>query len=409
MVIEGFGDDDSNFMLQLVQLIGQQESGTREILKLADLQKILEDRGTPIVPFAEQQRRDAQLIAEQQAALGPAGVPTSATGTTAGLPAAPGSTVTPNPQGTGFSYAPAREAIYLSDSGTSFIENLPTSPHYDDITVKGFARILWTLFRDIYRRDYESAVEALATGTIELADDEIELSSFETVKRLMSKWDTSKHWDAVFERSRDLMKSVMKRAASIELNRMRKQGAKISDDQIEGWISSHLPEVIAKTAEVTRREVSDFLVDQLEAGVVDRAELAQKIREHFSGFPNWKADRIVRTEVRDLYNTATLMAAEASGFNRVQALDAQTPGPVDQDCAARNGQIFHVGDAFRETDHPNGTLAWRIVPVNFSIERTGQQDFVGADYDEDREVLTLSNDLDQLTVNKILIALVDRL
>src|SRR5262249_48624959 len=42
---------------------------------------------------------------------------------------------------------------------------------------------------------------------------------------------------------------------------------------------------------------------------------------------------------------------------KVMAID----GTGDEECAARNGQVFPVDEAIMEEDHPNGTLDW--VPV----------------------------------------------
>jgi hypothetical protein len=146
IVIEGFGEEDTDFMLQVITLLGQQESGARELGKLVDLRRILEDRNTPIVSFEEQQRREQQIIADQQAALQPPPGPT-------GTPASPGTSVVPSPSGTGFSYVNPREVIQLADSGTDFIQNLPGTKHFEDNAIKGLlTAALGALPRSVPRR-----------------------------------------------------------------------------------------------------------------------------------------------------------------------------------------------------------------------------------------------------------------
>jgi SPP1 gp7 family putative phage head morphogenesis protein len=371
-------------------------------MKLADVKKILQDRGTPIVSFAEQQRRDQQIIAEQQAAAGPA-----APVTPGGTATAPGVGILPSPAGTGFSYYTPREVIYLAETGTDFILNLPSTKHYEDNAVKGFARLLWAVWRDLYREEYESAAVAL-TPAIELSDDDLQLAIPERVRKILERWQGSKNWDRVLLRTHELMRSIFKRSTQVELARLRRHtGQNVPDEAVDGWLNSHLPEMIAKAAETTRRELEHFIENKLDEGsTLD--ELPALVREHFTDFPAWKADRLVRTEVRDIYNAATIYAAEARGYDRVQALDGMG-SQVDDECGMRHGQIFPTREAMLERDHPNGTLAWRAVPATFSIERVEGDDFEGADYDEESGVLTLSSALPNEVQRKILVDTLDML
>jgi SPP1 gp7 family putative phage head morphogenesis protein len=112
----------------------------------------------------------------------------------------------------------------------------------------------------------------------------------------------------------------------------------------------------------TREELTDFIATRINAGMTDVKALATEVREHFNEFPGWKADRLARSEIRDAYNAATLLAAQANGVDSVQAID----GTDDPICKERNGKIFNITDAFLEREHPNGTLGWRILPVELS-------------------------------------------
>jgi hypothetical protein len=52
----------------------------------------------------------------------------------------------------------------------------------------------------------------------------------------------------------------------------------------------------------------------------------------------------------------------------VQALDAQK-GPTDAECERRNGRLFSIADAWKESarEHVRGTLGWRILPPNVQL------------------------------------------
>jgi hypothetical protein len=351
------------------------------MLKLVDLQKILRDRGAPIVPFAEQQRRDQQLQAEAAAAAAPAVAP------------GPG-TVGVQPTATGFAYvqAPPMEIIYLADSASDFIENLPPSPHYEDPTVRAFAKQLWNLYRDVYRDEYASAIDTIGESDepVELADVEL-ASPRQIAERLIERWKGSAKWPEALQRTLDIFGKTLRRAARVELRKANLR-ATLSDEEADQWVREHVAQFASQVAQTTRTEVRDFIAKRIEEGITDRQELIRLARAHFDDFPSWKADRLVRTEVRDVYNAATLLAARSAGINRVQAIDAQYgEARSDGPCIDRDGQIFTVDAAFKEDEHPNGTLAWRMVPAELSIER--RADIDGAEFDEENLSLTLSTDL----------------
>jgi hypothetical protein len=387
IVIQGFGDEDTDFMLQMLTLIGQQESGASELMKYIDIQKILDDRGIPIVSFGQQQSREQAIIAQQQAQVGPPGPP-GAPGVGISPPAG-GTTVavTPNASGTGFSYTTPREVIYLSDSGTDFIENLPRTVHYEDNAVKGFARLLWRGFRDLYDDEYKTLAAALDKA--ELPE---EGTPRQRVEALLKDWKGSRRWDQIFSQGSSQLALILKRAAVIEANRLRKQG-RLNDDDAGGWINGHWPDVVAKAAKSTREEVEHFLMLQVQDGITDPKQLGKMVTDHFSDFPQWKSDRIIRTEVREAYNAGTLLGGQIVGIRQAMAIDGQGPNPIgaDPDCRERHGKIFSIGDAFQEREHPNGTLAWRLVPDTLAIAFS--DDIEGAEFDEQEEVLTLSNSL----------------
>ena len=359
LVMQGFADEDIAFTTQVINLIGQQESGMREVLKLVDLKKLLESRGTPIASFDEQQRRQQEMVESAQAAAPPLTAPV------------PGEAVGVVPNGAGFAtYINPREVIHLSESGTDFIESLPPSQHYEDKAIKGFSRSMWNAYNNLYRDEYESIISEIEEGEapIEFSDD-VELAVMDYVDRareLVRDARGSRLWPQTLQLSQNLLGKIMRRAARVELSRSRLKG-RVDQEQFDDWLEAHLAQITSKINETTRGEVRDFMARKMQEGVTDRVELAQLAREHFAEFPKWKTDRLVRTEVRDAYNQATLIAAEANGIELVQATDADS-GDTDKDCMDRAGKVFTVAEAKEEDEHPNGTLGWKIVPIQLSIE-----------------------------------------
>lgn len=105
----------------------------------------------------------------------------------------------------------------------------------------------------------------------------------------------------------------------------------------------------------TRQAIADLVETAIEDGL-SPAELADLIGES-TAFDAARADLIARTETMLAYNDSALRTYSDFAVTEVQAID----GDQDEQCAARNGRIFSIDDAYDETDHPNGTLDW--VPV----------------------------------------------
>ena len=364
VIMQGFADEDVEFTNQVIQLIGQQEAGAAEISKLVDLKRLLQNRGTPIASFADQQRRQAEIAQAAQQSQPPLTPPVT------------GQSVGVVPNGSGFAtYINPREIIFLSDSGTNFIENLPATRHYDDNAVKGFSRRLWNVYRELYRDEFAELFSEIENGAdpIEFSDEEVELADWvNRAKEILRTAKTSSLWPGAIQLSENLMGKIMRRASRVEKERSRLRGKAVDQQRFDDWLSNHLPTVAAKVADTSRQEVGVFLANQLREGVTDRKELARLARQHFDGFPEWKTDRLVRTEVRDVYNAATLILADTIDA-QVQAEDAQG-GDSDPHCIERDGRIFPVVEAMKEEEHPNGTLAWKILPVNLAIELNADLD-----------------------------------
>jgi hypothetical protein len=364
-IMQGFADEDVEFTKQVIQLIGQQEAGVNEILKLVDLEKVLQDAGTPLADVAKRQRQEQAIAQAAAAAQAPQAV--------AGGPGTVG--VLPTASAAGFTYYQPRDTltVQLAESGNKFVDSLPNSQHYEDNAIKGHSRTLWRRLRKVYQQEYEEAIKAIEEATKVQTSDGVETdlvvemaNPMDSAKKLLAKWKASALGQALVD-ARDTMRLIAKRAARLELSKANLT-AKVADDDIANFIETHLDEVATKIAETTHNEVQNFVANQIALGITNKNDLANLARRHFEEFPNWKTDRLVRTEVRDIYNAATLLAAEAAGIKQVQAVDAQISADTDKDCVKRNGRFFTLSDARKEDEHPNGTLGWRIPSVHLSVK-----------------------------------------
>jgi phage portal protein BeeE len=106
----------------------------------------------------------------------------------------------------------------------------------------------------------------------------------------------------------------------------------------------------------TTREAVQALIDQGVRDGLSPAALGDLI-EGATTFDEYRAELIGRTELMTAYNDAALGTYDEVGVSEVEAID----GDDDEECAARNGEIFSLDDAAMEEDHPNGTLDWAPV------------------------------------------------
>ncbi|HXI80720.1 MAG TPA: phage minor head protein [Verrucomicrobiae bacterium] len=116
--------------------------------------------------------------------------------------------------------------------------------------------------------------------------------------------------------------------------------------------------------ETTRAKVQEAISRGLEEGlsVTEVADLIEEAGtvgglDMGSLFDELRAETIARTELMDAYNATAIGSYGDAGVTQVQAID----GDGDEECAARDGQVFDIEEADSIEDHPNGTLDW--VPV----------------------------------------------
>lgn len=122
-----------------------------------------------------------------------------------------------------------------------------------------------------------------------------------------------------------------------------------------------LARVLAKGAKRVQG-INDYTRDEIKAlisqGVKDGLSPAAlgDLIEEWSGWDEYRAERIATTELAQAYNDASLGSYQDNGVEYVQADDACTC----EICQARFGDnpVLTVDEADGIEDHPNGTLEW---------------------------------------------------
>ncbi len=371
-VTKGFGAEDLALAKEIIQWVGQKTPDALQV----DLRKLLEQFGMPLkhpdVIAAEEEKAIQQAMALQP--------PT--------VPAGPGQAATePTATDTGFAmkYVQGREVIHLSDD---FLLDLPDTPHYKDQEVRALTQQTRELWRGTFAEAYEdfaaylAGVESFAEG-----DDDDRLRGWKY------------NFDRVVDKTISNLKKIMTRAGTLELRKARRSTESWNpNDAAAEWASRHGAKLVQGVSETVKNELRAFLSNEIKAGY-SNAEIADHIRVHFAEFPDWKADRLARTETMFAYNFATLIAGDSAGITRVQAIDAQR-GPTDEECERRNGKIFTIPDALEATasEHPNATLAWRLLrQTNLSVEKVPRSE-IGNDrlawYDPISDKIYMAEDIE---------------
>ena len=422
MKTRGFTAQDMEILNQITQLVGQQDA---ELLGV-DIREALRQMNLPMIS-AEKYEELLTRKAEAAALAGPGQVAPTADAAgvvpTTGRPPATESNSPGASNGAsalGFAYVPAIDRIELGDASAEFIANLPGSMHYQDEAIRAMTRQLWRAMHDFYGHQYQAFAEYLDSyeGDLHLEDSpepdgvELAISDFirDMARRIVGEWRPNLvTLDAIVRRCEQILDAIFRRVA--ELTRKSGNLESAPDDlDREAWVKNRVAEMVSKTVRTTRLELEDFVAAHIDEGSLDPDDLSRKIRSHFRDFPEWKADRYARTETRDAYNTSMLMTAKANNMTVVQAVDGQL-GPTDPDCEDRDGQFFTIDQALRETEHPNGTLGWRLMREPVTLSRNGDLPVEGAiaHFDDETNRILLSEDISPEAERRFLLAVGEKI
>jgi hypothetical protein len=352
-VTTGFDEADKDTMKEIIRVVGQSD---QKALKSVDFEKILDAMGVPSINHDELVRRE-QAVKDEIASATPDPL-TPIPGEQAGI------------DEEGF-YIQPREIIRLAED-SDFVTALPPSKHYTDEEVLKFARQIRAKWDITYKDIYDDIAEFLSTQTLieNFADDEANRLAYQIV----SKWNFAVNKTRqIVDETKDLVKNIIARAGQKELARIRTNANWEADtESVASYLDERGAMYVKAIEDTIRDEVASYLANGIRDGK-SIEEIAAGVREHFSEeFPSWKSIRLVRSEVRDAYNFATLEAGQQAGIKVVQAKDAQY-GDTDEECEERNGNFYSIPQALVETlkEHPNGTLEWKLIPdVNSVSEIT---------------------------------------
>lgn len=243
---------------------------------------------------------------------------------------------------------------------------------------------------------WEKMKLSLNEETIFFADED---EAEKIADRILAQWKLSEDTiNSLLSDSQDYLKRIISRAAQRELQRIRTEADwSVEQQDVAAFLEDRGAIYTTAITDTVRDELRPFLANLIREGKSNN-EMANAVREHFADFPGWKADRLVRTEVRDAYNFATISAGEQAGIKIVQAIDAKLGNDrSDPDCIDRNGKFYKIGDALSEAlaEHPNGTLEIRLTKrENLSVETVDNiEGDVGAYFDEDTDTIYLASDL----------------
>jgi hypothetical protein len=374
-VTKGFKAEDIEAMRQVLQLVAQSNINDLRL----DSRELAEQLGLPTLSEEEFLRKAEESAANP--ALQPPGsntvgvVPVGGeNGGPPGNPSTTSPTAASNGNGqlqTGFTYVQPPELIVLADS--SFIDRLPASPHFADRRDRAMADEVRKAMAALYRAFYGQLISTirevrLEAEGVEASDSVVELATpQERLRKAIEQLTFSS--DVVqkaFARVQNAMKKVMNRSGRAALTELGASASSWSADNetASEWLQTHLEDVFSSVQATTKDQILDFVANRLTEGVGTSDQLARDAEAHFGSFDAWRSELAARTELRDAFNAGTLLAGQMAGVKQAQATDGVTH---DEECRRRNGKVFQIEKAMSERDHPNGELAWKLLPPNTEV------------------------------------------
>lgn len=380
-VTTGFDDADIDTMMEIIRVVGQSDQNA---LKAVDFEGILDAIGIPSIGHDEIVRRE-EKIKEEIANANPEPIQ-PVPGEQAGI------------DEEGF-YIQPKEVIRLAEE--NFAQEFPATKHYEDEDILDIANRINTEWSSVYSDIYNDIASFISTAEFSENEDSINLADDEAKKlaeRILDGWNLgAQKTQSLIDRTTNRIKEIIERAGRRELERIRTNPDWQPDtDTVAEYLEERGALYVKAVSDTVKNEVASYLAEQIRQGKSNQ-EISQGIREHFQEFPGWKADRLVRSEVRDAYNFATLEAGQQAGIKVVQAKDAQL-GDTDAECIERNNQFYSIPQALVETlrEHPFGTLEWKLIPNVDSI----QEVVVGASELEGEEIGYFDQENDTIYFNE---------
>jgi len=417
-VTRAYGSQNSELVKQVITLIGQKDPANLPI----DVRELLRQNGMPLNSEAQQKKNEEKHKAELEAAKPPVTAPTKKEGTN-GYNAGVEKTQT----GEHIYFQPG-EQIYLGETG-SFLDSLPKIPPYEDAAVRAAAMQMRKALMDRYTHQITSLAAQIRNKTIlKLAQSEepspskpglgagaARIAAAGAVAGWLS--DQAIARPATASRLKGILARIVGAAGKRELKLANLDAGVFDPSTTEDWVDKYVEENLSLMDHTTQDVFKDFLEKQLQVNAHPEA-VAQGLEDHFADLPSTYSARAVRAQTRDAYNKGMLQAGMDAGIDQVMAHDASNGNNPDTDpkCVNRNGKVFNLDQAAKETEHPNGTLYWTYLTThNFSVsvtseipESLGLTENVQAGYNELDETLYIKPEAAGAE-SKFLLALGERL
>jgi hypothetical protein len=439
---KGFRSEDMDLNRQIIQLLGQADP---ELLAEVDTKELLGRAGLPL--------KDPAILAAERKALAEAGA--AAPPLVAPAPGSVGVIANPNlnpgftnggsvPEPNTFAgfaervYVNPPDAIELSDSDVDdFISSLPETDHYSDRTVRALMMQLRRVWLGHFRRIYpEFAKYVSKQTTVQFADDDIRLEygplgmielaqngngdkrtkvtiisrtkAEKIAKKLIREYkNDSLQLRELKQRSADILRKMVRRGVNISEQKIDR-AIDIDDDVIDSFINKQADRLVKLTHQTIENELREHLINQIMDGK-SVEDVATDMVSRFETLPYSKADRVARSETRDVINAANLITSEGAGIRYVRAKDGTQH---DEECAKRNNKLLTVKEAWSQLhrEHPYGTLSFEPIPrLNFAVKWVDDPKAEFAWFDDENSIAFIRTDLNNELANKFLSDLADHL
>lgn len=427
-VTRGYGSQNTELVKQIITLLGQKNPERIPV----DIRELLREQGIPLNSEAQQVLQEKKNKEALEASKPPVMAPTKKEGV-AGYNAGVEKTETGE-----HVYFQSGGEVFLGledlsryNTAKSFFASLPQIPPYEDTVVKTAAMQMRKLLMDRYRNQITSLANQIRNKTIlKLAQPQVEPGAPSkpglgagaariAASGAIAAWltDQSLSSPGIALKLKELLTRVVIAAGKKELKLANLDSDIYNPDSLQSWLDSYSDENIKLMDHTTQDVFKDFLEKQLQINSHPDT-LAQEFEDHFSEMPMTYSARAVRAQTRDAYNKGMLQAGIDAGIDQVLAHDASSGTNLNTDpkCINRNGKVFSLPDAMKETEHANGTLYFTYLSTsNLSVEITDdipdRLELSGnmmAGYDDQTETLYIKPEA-KGSQSKFTLALTDRL
>jgi hypothetical protein len=128
----------------------------------------------------------------------------------------------------------------------------------------------------------------------------------------------------------------------------------VDDPFVKKQLTTYVGERITSLDDTTKQEVADMLREIIGKDGGSAEEIgdlvAEKVRERFDGYADWRADRIARSETSIAYNYGNTLGYRQAGVTHVRVIDSDDS---DEACRQANGQIWTIEEALANPiEHP---------------------------------------------------------